>query len=139
MVGKPYEVITTDLFSWLTFGSTAEIERGPRLGEAPPLEAIGPDFMEKAFSLSGKEVATVLNYDQTIAYLIQLDRRERPEDELRQLFLSEANTWYGGQVMTMARWQNQQRQILAQLTKRVGLDLEKLEEFLNPTQSEEED
>ncbi len=138
-VGKSHEVITTDLFSWLTFGSTAEIERGPRLGEAPPLEAVGPEFMKKAFDLEEKEVAAVLNYDQTNAYVIQLDRRERPEDELRQLFLSEANTWYGGQVMTMARWQNQQRQVLEQLTERVGLDLAKLEEFLQPTQSQEEE
>ncbi len=134
VVGKPYEVVTTDLFSWLTFGSTAEIERGPRLGEAPPLEAVGPEFMEKAFELKDKAVAAVLNYDDTFAYVIQLDRRERPEEELHKLFLAEANTWYGGQVMTMARWQSQQRQILEQLTKRVGLDLEKLEEFLSPTQ-----
>lgn len=138
-VGKSYEVITTDLFSWLTFGSTAEIERGPRLGEAPPLEAVGPEFLKKAFDLEEKKVAAVLNYDQTNAYVIQLDRRERPEDELRQLFLSEANTWYGGQVMTMVRWQNQQRQVLEQLTERVGLDLAKLEEFLQPTQSQEEE
>ncbi|QEG34930.1 hypothetical protein [Bythopirellula goksoeyrii] len=137
--GKSYDVVTTDLFSWLTFGSTAEIERGPRLGEAPPLEAVGPEFMKEAFELEDKEVAAVLNYDQTIAYVIQLDRKERPEDELHQLFLTEANTWYGGQVMTMARWQNQQRQVLEQLTERVGLDLEKLEEFLSPTPGAEED
>ena len=32
MAGKPFQVVTTDLFSWLNFGSTAEIERGTVLG-----------------------------------------------------------------------------------------------------------
>ena len=47
-----YEVVTTDLFSWLSYGTTqAELQRGPRLGEAPPLEAVGGDFMTKVFDL----------------------------------------------------------------------------------------
>lgn len=133
-IGKPYEVLTTDLFSWLTFGTTpAEMERGPRLGDAPPLTAVGPDFMTKAFELKGDEVAALLNYDQTNAYIFRVDRRESTPDELKALFLKEANNWYGGRVMMMARWQNQQRRLLGELTDRLGLDLEKLEEFLRPS------
>ncbi|MDZ4658776.1 MAG: hypothetical protein SH868_14465 [Bythopirellula sp.] len=137
-IGKPYEVLTTDLFSWLTFGSTpAEMERGPRLGDAPPLTAVGPDFMTKAFELKADEVAALLNFDQTNAYIFRVDRRESTPEELQALFLKEANTWYGGRVMMMARWQNQQRRLLEELTNRVGLDLEKLEEFLRPNAEEE--
>ncbi len=136
-IGKPYEVLTTDLFSWLTFGSTpAEMQRGPRLGDAPPLTAVGPDFMAKAFELKEDEVAAMLNYDQTNAYIFRVDRRESTPEELKALFLKEANNWYGGRVMLMARWQNQQRRLLEELTDRVGLDLEKFEEFLRPDAEE---
>ena len=137
-IGKPYEVLTTDLFSWLTFGTTpAEMERGPRLGDAPPLTAVGPDFMTKAFELKGDEVAALLNYDQTNAYIFRVDRRESTPDELKALFLKEANDWYGGRVMMMVRRQNQQRRLLGELTDRLGLDLEKLEEFLRPNAEEQ--
>jgi len=113
------------------------MERGPRLGDAPPLTAVGPDFMTKAFELKADEVAALLNFDQTNAYIFRVDRRESTPEELQALFLKEANTWYGGRVMMMARWQNQQRRLLEELTNRVGLDLEKLEEFLRPNAEEE--
>lgn len=135
--GKPYEVVTTDLFSWLTFGSTpVEMQRGPKLGEAPPLESVGPEFMTKAFDLQDDEVAAMLNYEHSKAYVMRVDRREHTEPELQELFLSEANTWYGAQVLAFARVQNQHREVLEELTSRVGLNLEKLEEFLNPENEE---
>ena len=127
---KGYEVVTTDLFSWLTFGSTPmEMRRGPQLGEAPPLTAVGPDFMSQAFKLQPNQVVGLLNYDQSNAYVIRLDRRARTEDELRAAFLSEANNWFGGQIMMNARWQRAQRKLMAQLTDRIGLNLEKLEDY----------
>ncbi len=127
-----YEVVTSDMFSWLNFGTTPqEMQRGPRLGDAPPLEEIGPEFMTKAFELEADQKAAVLNYDGSAAYLIQLDRREQTEEELRNRFLSEINTWYGGRVMNSARWGSAQRQLLGELSERVGLNLDKLEEFLS--------
>lgn len=138
-IGKPYEVLTTDMFSFLTFGTTpAEMQRGPKLGDAPPMEAVGLDIMNKAFELKENEVAAMLNYDQSQAYVFRLNERELPPDELKALFLKEANDWFGGQMMMMARWQNQQRQLLEELTDRVGLDLEKLEEHLQPQDEEEQ-
>jgi hypothetical protein len=131
-IGKPYEVTTTDLFSWLSFGTTpAEMQRGARLGDAPPLSAVGPDFMTKAFELKDDEVAALLNYDQTNAYIFRVDRRESTPEELKALFLKEANSWYGGRVMMGARWQYQQRQLIAELMDRAGLDMEKLDTFLS--------
>ncbi len=130
---KGLEVVTTDQFSWLTFGTTpSEMRRGPRLDEAPPLTAIGPDFMTKAFKLQAEQVTALLNHDQTSAYIIRLDRREKTEDELRQLFLIEANDWFGGQAMTSYRMQRVQQILLGQLKKRAGLDLPGMEEYLRP-------
>ncbi len=130
-IGKQYDVTTTDLFSWLTFGTTpTEMQQGAKLGEAPPLEAVGPDFMTKAFELETGDVAALLNYDQTKAYVFRLDRRESTPEELRNLFLREANSWYGGQVMMMARWRNHERSVLDELIERVGVDVDKLEKFL---------
>ncbi|NOY30226.1 MAG: hypothetical protein GXP28_08620 [Planctomycetes bacterium] len=130
---KHFEVITTDLFSRLTFGTTPmEMRRGARLGEAPPLASVDLDFMDQAFDLEAEQVAAALNHDQTNAYVIRLDRREKTEEELRQLFLLEANDWFGGQIMRRARLQSTQRILRGQLTQRAGLDLTKLEEYLKP-------
>ena len=127
-----YETVTTDMFSWLTFGTTqAEMQRGPRLGDAPPLEAIGVDFMTKAFKLKPDEAIALLNHDRSVAYVVQLDRREQTEAEMRQQFLAEANNWYGGRVMNSARWGASQRQLLEQLSEQTGLNLDKLEEVLS--------
>ncbi len=130
---KRFEVVTTDLFSWLTFGSTPmEMQRGARLGEAPPLASIDLAFMDQAFDLKADQVVAVLNHDQANAYVIRLDRREKTEEELRQLFLLEANDWFGGRAMQGARQQNAHRILENQLMKRAGLDLTALREYLKP-------
>lgn len=132
-----YETVTTDLFSWLSFGMTpTEMQRGPRLGDAPPLEAVGPEFMTKAFELGANEKAAVLNYSHSAAYLFEVSSREKTEEELRQQFLAEANSWYGGQVMSYARWGNTQRELLAELSEEVGLNLDKLEELMSSSQDQ---
>ena len=125
-----YEMVTTDLFSWLSFGTTAmEMQRGPRLGEAPPLEAVGSDFMAEAFELGSEQRIAVLSHDEKNAYVLRLDRRELTQKQLREKFLSEANNWYGGRMMSMTRFSHAQRLLLGQLMERVGLDLEKLEAY----------
>ena len=87
--------------------------------------------MTQAFDLKPEQKTALLNHDHSNAYLLQLDRRELTEAEMRQQFLAEANSWYGGRVMNSARWGASQRQLLGQLSKQTGLNLEKLEEFLS--------
>ena len=108
------------------------MQRGAKLGDAPPLEAVGPDFMVKAFELKDGEVAAKLSFDETKAYVFRVDRRESTPEELRALFLREANDWYGGQVMMLSRLQYQQQQVLEEVLKRVDFDQEQLEKFLRP-------
>ncbi len=128
---QSYEVVTTDMFSWLTFGTTqAEMQRGPRLGEAPPLQGVDAEFMTEAFKLQPDQRIALLNHDHSSAYVVQLDRREQAEAEMRQQFLAEANTWYGGRVMNSVRGGAAQRRLLAQLAEQMGLNLDKLEEML---------
>jgi len=130
---KNFEVVTTDLFSRLTFGTTPmEMRQGARLGEAPPLASVDLEFLDEAFDLKADQVVALLNHDQTFAYVLRLVRREKTEEELHQLFLLEANEWLGGRVMRSARMQNAQRNLMGQLTQRVGLDLSKLEEYFQP-------
>ena len=129
---ESYEVVTTDMFSWLTFGTTqADLRRGPRLGGAPPLEAVDAEFMTQAFKLQPDEKIALLNHNQSSAYVVQLNRREQPKAEMQQRFLSEANTWYGGRVMNNVRGSAAQRQLIGQLADQRGLNLDKLEEFLS--------
>jgi len=127
-----HEVITTDLFSWLSFGTTAaEAQRGARLGDAPPLEAVGPDFMKLAFGLETDKTAAVLSYDQSYAYAIRIDRRERTQDELRQLYLTEGVRWYAssyGQSMMKGHIQRAKNELLGQLYERIDLDMNALEQ-----------
>ncbi len=115
----------------VTFGTTpAEMQRGPRLGEAPPLEAIGPEFMTEAFKLQPDDRIALLNHAHSSAYVLQLAGREQTEEEMRKQFLAEANNWFGGQVMMQARWGTAHRQLLGQLSDDVNLNVEKLQEFL---------
>jgi hypothetical protein len=131
------EVTTTDLFSWITFGNTpVEMQQGPRLGDAPPLTAVGNEFMQRAFSLTGPEVIGMLNFDHSQAYVLRLARRERTEDELRRAFLAEVANSQAMQVMEAIRTQNNQRTMLSQIIRRVSLDVNSLQKFL---QSESEE
>lgn len=126
-----YEVTTTDLFSWITFGNTpVELQRGPRLGDAPPLTAVGNDFMQRAFDLKGTEVIGMLNFDHSQAYVLQLARRERTEDELRTAFLEEVGNSQAMRIMENSRSQNNRRLVLNQIIRRVSLDIESLQKFL---------
>jgi hypothetical protein len=119
------EMVTTDLFSWLTFGATpAEMQRGARLGDAPPLAGVGPEFMTGAFELKQDEVKVLQNYDHSQVYIVRIHQREMSEEQLRNLFLSESNSWFGARFSTMARWQRFQRMVFQQLTTRVNLDFE---------------
>ncbi len=129
---QKYEVVTTDMFSWLTFGTTqADMQRGYRLGEAPPLESVDADFMTQAFKLKPDEKIALFNHDHSQAYVVQLSRREQTEDEMRQRFVAEANTWYGGRIMNSVRAGGAQRQLLGQLAEKSNLNLDKLEEILS--------
>ncbi len=123
--GKDYDTVTTDMFSWFSFGTTPqEMQRGQRLGEAPPLESVGPNFMVKAFQLKEDESIGLLNYDQTSAYVIRLHQREQSEEELRKLFLTEANSWFGRQFTIIGHLQQFQQQVFDKLTDRIGLKFE---------------
>ncbi len=130
---EDFEVVTTDAFSWLTFGTTqAEMQRGPRLGEAPPLESVGIDFMTKAFELQPDQKSAVMNHDESAAYVIQLDRRERTEEEMKQQFLSDSvNGWFGGQMMEYVRREVSQRQFQAKLSDEINLNIDNLREILS--------
>ncbi len=131
MANKGYTVVTTDLFSARTFGTTQmEMQAGARLGEAPPLTAVGLDFMDKAFQLEPGQVVALRNHDHSDAYVVRLDHREKSDEELRQLFLREANSWFGARMMMASRWQHAQQQLQKQLQKRIGLNVEEFGEYL---------
>jgi hypothetical protein len=130
-----FESVTSDLFSWLSFGTTPqEMQRGPRLGEAPPLVAIDEENMAALFGLDEDDKVALLNHDRSHAYVVQIHQRERTEDQMRQQFLGEANRWYGVNVMNGYRRQNAYFQVVGELTRQAGLDLDALQEFLNEKQ-----
>ena len=131
--GKPYRVETTDMFSWLSFGSTpTPVDfREPQLGEAPPLEWAGTDFMTEAFSLGESEAKAVLNYDKSSAFVIRVAEREQTEDELRKQFVEEAvSPSVSNYILLQMRQKSANQEVLNNLLDRVGFDKEALEAFV---------
>lgn len=62
-----FEVVTTDLFSFMSFNvAQTNPQQGPRLSEAPPLTAVGPDLMTAAFQLKEGDVQGVWNHDRSM-------------------------------------------------------------------------
>ena len=128
------EVVTTDLFSWFSFGNTpVEMRRGPRLGDAPPLTAVDDSFMRKAFEMKSEDVFALLNFDHSNAYVVKLASRERTEEELRTAFLSEVNNSQAVQVLLAIRRQNAQQVLINQVLQRVNLDNQSLQSYLEAT------
>lgn len=127
-----YKTVTTDAFSWLTYGGAtqADMQRPPRLSQVPPLESVGIEFMEKAFELKPNEKVAVTNYDKSAAYVVQLDRREMTEDEMKQQFLSDSvNGWFGGQMMNVVRSRVARSQFETELGEEIDLNLDMLREI----------
>jgi hypothetical protein len=94
---KGYTVIPqTEYFSWWSYPlGRAGAGNPPGLGDIPELKNIGPDFLEAAVNLNGKETKGLLNFDHSTAYVIRLNRRQLTEQELKKQFLDEEGAWPG--------------------------------------------
>jgi hypothetical protein len=92
-----FNVTTTDSFSWLTIGNISPTTNQVffRMSEPAGIVAAGPDFMREVFGLEENDVGAVLNHDHSIAYAVRIARRDETRDQLRQVFLAEADRWYG--------------------------------------------
>ncbi|BBO32653.1 hypothetical protein [Lacipirellula parvula] len=123
---RGYEVIKeTALFSWLNYpAGRTDASAQAMLSDVPELKGISPEFMEKAFSLVDNETVSLLNYDHTAAYVLRLARKEFSDDDLKKLFLQEAEYWRGGQDMLVkhaSQFQNAVRTEMIQ--NRAGLEI----------------
>ena len=92
--------------------------------------------MEKAFGLQADQLATVLNHNQSNAYLIRLAKRENTEDELRKQFLAEANSSTAGYIMVQLRFEESHQALVNQLISRVNLNVDQLQEYFQPLADE---
>lgn len=108
---RSFDTVTTDMFSVLEFPN------GPGQGERPlmasgfGLENVDGEFHEQVFALEDDEIATMLNFDRSAAYIVKISTRGRTKEELRNLFLAEANGWAGMRDMLFLR----QRQFTSNL------------------------
>jgi hypothetical protein len=136
---RGYEVVKeSSLFSWLNYpagrlGTGAQ----PTLSDVPELKGIGPEFMEKAFSLSDEETVSLLNYDQTAAYVMRLARKELSDDDLKKYFLQEVEYWPGGRDMLVKHASSFNNAIETEIIEnRAGLKFN--EEWLEKRQQQRE-
>ncbi|WP_428304525.1 hypothetical protein [Lacipirellula sp.] len=121
---RGYEVVKeTALFSWLNYpAGRTDADAQPMLSDVPELKGISPEFMEKAFSLVDNETVSLLNYDHTAAYVLRLARKELSDDDLKKLFLQEAEYWRGGQDMLVKHASQFQNAVRAEMIEnRAGL------------------
>ncbi|MCA9261612.1 MAG: hypothetical protein KDA61_20485, partial [Planctomycetales bacterium] len=128
----------TQMFSWLTYGLAGPgTGRPPMLASAPPLENVGPEFMETAFSLSEGDVKATANHDRSAAYVVRLNQRAASLDKLKEQFLEEFAYW-PGKIDTTARQRDAyQSALVKQLEDKVGLKYD--EEFLARRNAEAEE
>jgi hypothetical protein len=121
---RGYEAIKpTAFFSWRSYPvGQAGAGVPPSLSEVPELKNVGEDFMEAAFSLKGNEAAGLLNSDHSVAYVIRLDRKQYPDDELKQLFLREERGWLGQRDMLVEHYSVTNEAINKEIEERAGLE-----------------
>jgi hypothetical protein len=137
---KGYEVIPqTELFSWLRYPLGTGQQRPPSLSDAAPLKNVGPEFMEAAFSLKEDEAKGLLNFDRSAAYVIRLNTRQYPEDELKKIFLQEDRTfWPGRNEMRIQRIFGAKERVEKKvLEERAGFQFD--EEWLKRRQEREQE
>ena len=125
---RNYETLTTDMFSRLEFPTGPGQGQAPRLSADFGLEKVGADFLDRVFNAKGDEPLAMLNFDQTIAYVVRVRQRQRGPDEMRSLFVTEANSWPGMQETITIRRQR----FNAELNERIrtAVELEYDEQWL---------
>lgn len=122
---KSLTVFKTDPFAYLTVGSVSRQSQQVdsfRLSEPKEIVAAGPDFMETVFNLKEGEVAAAPNHDRSVAYVVRIARHENTLPELRQAFLSEADSWYGLFALSRGRSQSIVRDLIAATLQSEGVE-----------------
>jgi hypothetical protein len=122
---KSLKVFKTDPFAYLTVGTVSRESQQVdsfRLSEPKEIVAAGPEFMDKVFSLKEGEVAAAPNHDRSIAYVVRIAEHQSTPAELRQAFLSEADSWYGIYAMSRGRSQSIVRQMIDATLKSSGVE-----------------
>jgi hypothetical protein len=130
------EVVKVDPFSQMTRGDVPDQfgNQRFRLSQPDGIAAPGPDFLRKAFELKDGEVGAALNNDHSIAYVIRAVEHQNSEEELRNAYLAEANTWDGLTAMMDDHVTIAQRLVSADLSGGKGLDWKR-----NPDRRGEQD
>jgi len=85
------EKVQPDPFSWLTYGTTPNINSRvpPRLSAVKGIEDPGAEFMQGVFRLPPGALGTAFNNPQTIVYVVQVQEYEPSPDVLRRSFLAD--------------------------------------------------
>ena len=131
---QDFEIVSTDFFSRFSFGSTqADMQRGPRLSEVPPLQWIGDEFLVRVFSMGDDEVLALANFDRSETYVVRIDQKEMTSEELQRAFLQTARNSQAIGYMSYLRLQRMQKTLISQLFTAVELDSQRLQEYLQAT------
>lgn len=139
--GKPgVEVIQVDPFSQLTRGDVPDQfgNQRFRLSQPDGIVAAGPELLRRAFALKDGEVAAVLNHDHSIAYVIRAVEHQDSQDELRNAYLAEANTWDGLPAMTDGHITLAKQSVNADLSGGEGVDWKRTPDRTEPDENEAE-
>jgi len=122
---KSLKIVKTDPFAYLTVGSVSRDSQQVdsfRLSEPTEIVAAGPEFMEKVFNLKDGEVAAAPNHDRSIAYVVRIAEHQNTPAELRQAFLSEADSWYGLTALNRGHAQSTAGDVVSAMLKSAGVE-----------------
>lgn len=94
--GWKHQVVQTDRFSWMTFGSAGgfAFAMTPVLSQVKGVDSPGHEFMRTVFGLEVGQFGVAMNQPQTVAYIIRLTSLEPSREVQRAEFISERLPFY---------------------------------------------
>ncbi|MBM4089420.1 MAG: hypothetical protein FJ276_08325 [Planctomycetes bacterium] len=91
--GDASRVIRTAEFSWMTSGPQLSRVEGTADSKPVRISGAGDAFMRSVFALAVGEVGTAKNETDTRVFVVRVEGENRPESELRELFLPWGYRW----------------------------------------------
>jgi hypothetical protein len=128
-----------DPFSQLTRGDVPDQfgQQHFRISQPDGIVAAGPELLRRAFALKDGEVTAVLNHDHSIVYVIRAIEHQDSQEELRNAYLAEANTWDGLPAMTDSHITLAKQSVNADLSGGQGVDWKRPPDRTEQSESEE--
>ncbi len=130
------QVGVTDPFSFVTMTGMSPTTGAItlQLSNPEPLQAAGPELLQRAFELRDGEIDTALNYSRDTAYLFRVNERLRSEEEMKADFLRDGDRWFAMQLRPMiaGRQMSARNRVFGDLVRNAEIDWKRTPDVVTP-------